>query len=100
MPEKGTELTLVMNDGGRPAAAPRASVEVFLHNQRLGTIDLEPGGFRPYSLGIPADLARRAAGSTEPVELRLRSTTWNPAQVVGSPDDRDLGVMLDRVTIK
>jgi hypothetical protein len=32
--------------------------------------------------------------------LRLVTPQWNPARVLGSPDDRDLGVMLDRVTIK
>ncbi len=100
MPATSTELTLMMSDGGRPAAAPPATAEVFLHNQRLGSVDLSPGGFRAYTLPIPTDLARRAADSTEPVELRLRSTTWNPALVLGSADDRDLGVMIDRVTIR
>jgi hypothetical protein len=94
------ELTLVLNDGGRPPAAPPARVEVFLHNQRLGAIDPSPGGFRPYVLQIPSDLARRAADTPDPVELRLVSSLWNPRDVLGVPDDRDLGVMLDRVTIK
>ena len=93
------EVTLVMSDGGRPAAAPLADVEVFLHNQLLGRVQVE-GSFRPYTLAIPADLASRAAAATEPVELRLATTEWNPARVLGSSDDRELGVMLDRVTIK
>jgi hypothetical protein len=92
-------LTLVVGDGGRPAAASPARLEVFLHGQLLGTIDIK-GGFRPYTLPIPPDLAARAAAATDPVELRLISTLWNPAQVLGAADNRDLGVMLDRVTIK
>lgn len=94
------EVTLVLHDGGRPDAAPDARVEVFLHNQRLGGVHVGGGGFRAYTLAIPADLAGRAAASRDPVELRLVSTTWNPSQVLGVDDDRDLGVMLDRVTIK
>lgn len=93
------EVTLVMSDGGRPPAAPLADVDVFLHNQLLGRIQVE-GDFRPYSLPIPQELARRAASASDPVELRLVTAQWNPARVLGSSDDRDLGVMLDRVTIK
>ncbi|MBA2303977.1 MAG: glycosyltransferase family 39 protein [Acidobacteria bacterium] len=93
------EVTVTMSDGGRPPAAPPAIVEVFLHDQLLGRVDVA-GGFRPYALAIPRALAERAARSSEPIEFRLRSTLWNPARVLGSQDDRDLGVMLDRVTIK
>jgi len=88
-----------MADGGRSAAAPVASVGVFLHNQQVGSVTVS-GGFRPYALPIPPDLAARAAAAADPVELKLVTTTWNPARVAGSPDDRDLGVMLDRVTIR
>jgi hypothetical protein len=94
------EAILVLHDGGRPDAAAPAQVDVFLHNQRLGTIDVQPGGFRPYTLSIPPDLADRAAASRDPVELRLVSTTWKPREVLGTDDDRELGVMVDRVTIK
>jgi hypothetical protein len=100
VPAAASELTLVLSDGGRPPAASPARVEVYFHNERLGTIELSPGGFRPYSLAIPAGLAARAAGAREPVELRLVSTLWSPRDVLGASDDRDLGVMLDRVTIK
>jgi hypothetical protein len=93
------EVTLVMSDGGRPAGAPAAHVEVFLHNQLLGRVEVE-GTFRPYTLPIPQDLAMRAAAAADPVELRLVTTQWNPARVLGSADDRELGVMLDRVAIK
>lgn len=92
-------VTLWMNNGGRPAAAPPATVQVHLHGQLLGTIRVEDG-FRPYSLNIPADLAARAAALGDPVELKLVTTTWNPQKVIGSPDSRDLGVMVDRVAVR
>jgi len=57
-------------------------------------------GFAPYSFPIPPDLARRAAAVDDPVELRLVSATWNPHQVLGTPDDRNVGVMVDRVAVR
>ncbi len=93
------ELTVVLGDGGRPAAAAPARVELFLHNQLLGTVTVA-GPFKPYALAIPADLAARASAANDPVELRFVTPTWNPSRVLGTSDDRLLGVMLDRVTIK
>ncbi len=93
------ELTLVLGDGGRPPAAPPARVDVYLHNQQFGTLTVA-GPFKPYSLAIPPDLAASASAVGDPVELRLVSTAWNPSRVLGSGDDRTLGVMVDRVTIK
>ena len=93
------EVTLVLGDGGRPAAAPPARVEVFLHNEILGSVVVS-GPFRSYTLQIPPEVATRAAAAKDPVELRLVTTTWNPLHVLGTPDDRELGVMVDRVTIK
>jgi hypothetical protein len=88
-----------MSDGGRSAAAAPARLDVFLHNQQLGSVTVS-GPFRAYALSIPPDLAARAAAASDPVELKLLTVTWNPARVTGSADDRDLGVMLDRVTIR
>ena len=93
------ELTMVCGDGGRPDAAPAARVEVFLHDERLGSITVK-GPWKPYALAIPAELAARAAAAKDPVELRMVTDTWVPRQVLGTSDDRELGVMLDRVTIK
>jgi hypothetical protein len=93
------EVTLWMNDGGRPAGVPPADVSVYLHDQLLGTVRAGRQ-FAPHSLAIPPDLARRAAAFGDPVQLKLVTPVWNPHQVLGSPDDRDLGVMLDRVAVR
>jgi hypothetical protein len=93
------EVTLWMNNGGRPPAAPAATVTVSLHGQLLGTVTVA-SGFAPYTLPIPADVAARAAAFGDPVELKLVTAVWNPHDVIGSPDDRDLGVMVDRVTVQ
>jgi len=99
MPASSRRLILMMSDGGRSPAAPPARVEVFLHNQLLTSL-IVSGRFQPYELPIPPDLVARAAAASDPVELKLVTATWNPARVTGSPDRRDLGVMLDRVTIR
>lgn len=93
------ELTLWMNDGGRPPAAPAAVVSVYLHGQLLGSATVR-SGFLPYTFVIPPALAERAAAAGEPIELRLVTATWKPRALLGTPDDRDLGVMLDRVAVK
>jgi hypothetical protein len=41
-----------------------------------------------------------AAASPDAVTLRLRTVTWRPRAVLGTPDDRELGVMVDRVEIR
>jgi hypothetical protein len=92
-------VTLWMSNGGRPMAAPPADVEVSLHDQVLGTVRVVDG-IRPYTFPIPAELAARASGLGDPVELRLRTSTWNPRRRIGSADDRELGVIVDRVQVR
>jgi hypothetical protein len=93
------EVTLWMSDGGRPPTVDPADVSVYLHGQLLGTARVR-GGFLPYRFAIPADLAARAAATGDPVELKLVTPTWKPRSVLGTPDDRDVGVMVDRVAVK
>jgi hypothetical protein len=92
-------LSVVMNDGGRPAAAAPADVTFAIGDRNLGTVRVS-GGFREYDIAIPADVAAAAAATGEPVRMTVTSSTWNPLAVLGSTDHRDLGVMLDRVTIR
>lgn len=93
------EVRLWLNNGGRPAAADPADVNVFLQDQLLGTARIE-NGFAPYTFTIPPELAARAAATGEPVELKLVTRTWNPHKVLGTSDDRNLGVMVDRVAVR
>ena len=97
-PESRT-LTIWMSNGGRPATVPPADVAVSLFGQALGTLRVT-NGFAPYSLPIAPDLASRAAASGQPVELTLVSTLWNPLKALGTGDDRELGVMVDRLAVR
>jgi hypothetical protein len=110
LPAASRTVTITMSDGGRPAAAGPAEVSVFLEfgyrageaperSVPLGTVTAARG-FTPYTFGIPADAARMAAESGTPARLKIVSSTWNPAHLLGVPDDRDLGVMVDRVAIE
>jgi hypothetical protein len=92
-------LTLVMDDGRRPAQVPPASVEVSMNDQVLGRVAVGPD-FKPYTLPIPPAVASAAGASGKPVRIKLVTNVWRPKQVLGVPDDRDLGVMVDRVDVR
>ena len=92
-------LELWMSNGGRPAAAPPADVTVLIGGRELGVVRVE-NGFRAYDVPIPTDVAAAAAATGEPVRITLRTATWNPQTVLGTQDDRELGVMVDRVAVR
>jgi hypothetical protein len=48
---------------------------------------------------LPPDVAAAAAGRPT-AEVRLMCETWTPKTVLGGSDDRELGVMLDRIRIE
>jgi hypothetical protein len=89
-------LTLWLNDGGRPSTLGPAHVRVYLDDELVGETDVARG-FLAYSFDIPAEIASRAAGRDEPILMRLESNVWNPRAVLGASDNRDVGVMVDRV---
>jgi len=88
-----------MNNGGRPPAAPAADVSILIGDRLLGVVQVTDG-FKEYDLAIPADVAAAAAAAGEPVRIALRTATWNPHVVLGTGDDRELGVMVDRVAVR
>jgi uncharacterized membrane protein len=93
------EVVLTMSDGGRPAAATPARVEVFFNGTSIGAAEVVPG-FREYRFVLPAALAEGASRSDAPAVLRLVSTVWSPRLILNGPDGRELGVMLDKVTVR
>jgi hypothetical protein len=110
LPENSREVTLWMDDGGRPGSVPPALVTVSLQlgyqggrppsvDRILGTASVTPG-FKPYTVPIPPGLAAIAAANGEPVRLKLTTSVWVPQQALGTSDGRDLGVMVDRVTVR
>jgi dolichyl-phosphate-mannose-protein mannosyltransferase len=93
------DIVLVMQAGGRPAPAGPAEIDVFFNDVPIGTVTVGQG-FQTYHLALPAELAARAAQMNDPSQLRLLArTTWNPKALLGQSDDRDLGVMVDRVEV-
>jgi hypothetical protein len=99
IPRGAREVVLTMSNGGRPEGPPAADVMVYLDDRLLGTARVTDG-FRPYTFALPAGEAEAAAASETPPRLVIRTPTWNPAQVLGGGDDRELGVMIDRVQVR
>jgi hypothetical protein len=93
------EIMFVMSSGGRPAAAPPADVAISAGDLLLGRVRVT-GSFARYSVALPADFAAAAAARGAPVRLAIQTRTWNPSKVLGAPDDRDLGVMVDSVAVR
>jgi hypothetical protein len=92
-------VTFVISDGGRPAGAPPATVDVEFDGVAIGRIQVR-SGFQSYTLPLPAEAVARAAQSADPVQLRLTSSVWSPSLVTpGNTDTRELGVMVDRIEI-
>ena len=92
--------TLTLRMRGRPREAGDAVVRVFLDDRPLETITVAADRFETYAVSIPPDLARQVAGRPGTSELRLETDPWVPLEVLGIPDARALGVMLDRVEVR
>jgi hypothetical protein len=70
---------------------------VLLGGRLLGAVRVT-GGMASYAFAIPPDVATTLAQSDDAAQLRLETRAWSPRQVAGVNDDRDLGVMVDRIT--
>jgi hypothetical protein len=92
-------LTVWMGSGDRPPEAGEARVEVFLNDAPLGAATTG-AGFESYRFEIPAELADAIARDEDAARLRLVSATWNPRRLIGGGDDRDLGVMVERIGVE
>ncbi len=99
VPADARGLVIWMENGGRSSKAPPAEVEVLLGDRSLGKFAVGPER-RSYEYPIPADLAAELSRDEDATTVRLLSTTWNPHALTGANDDRDLGVMVDRVEIR
>ena len=91
-------VTLWLNVGSRPPNAQPAHVDVYLNERYLGAAE-PTADFRPFPFEIPPDVVSEIESSEDTPVLRMVTTTWNPNTLFGSNDTRNLGVMMDRVTL-
>jgi hypothetical protein len=92
-------LTMWLNDGGRPPSVPPARVAVYFNGQLLGEAAVT-ADFHAYEFPIPGRLAADAARQDEPALVKIVTSTWNPQKALGTMDQRDLGVMVNRVEVR
>jgi hypothetical protein len=97
--ETTREVVLWMENGNRPAAAGPATVEVFVGDTSLGKVTVGLAE-QPYVFDIPPSLAAEAARNVGAATIRLISSTFNPRELTGADDDRELGVKVDRVELR
>ena len=93
-------LMLWMGNGGRPAAAPPARVTAFAGEQPIGSVLVSSSDIREYQFPLPPEAVDEATGGSGFLEIRLETPTWNPHEVLGTTDDRNLGVMVTRVELR
>lgn len=99
VPPDTRALVLWMDDGGRPAAAGPATVELQVGETSLGSVVVR-GSIQPYRFPIPPEVAQAISSSRDAVTVRVRTATWRPREVLKAGDDRELGVMVDRVELE
>jgi len=92
-------LTLRMSNGGRPPEEALVTVRLTLNEYDLGEFSVG-NGFEDYTFTMPETLAETIALEDEASVLQIESSVWVPSQILGVSDDRDLGVMLDRVEVR
>ena len=90
---------LWLSSGGRPEQALSATAHVYVDDVHLGTATPTPN-FEPYFFEIPLDLAAMLETCKEAGQLRIESSTWSLAQMLGGTNDQDISLMLDRITIE
>lgn len=92
-------IALRLNDGRRPPNIAPAVISVAFDGREIGTATVTDG-FHEYTFVLPADLGAAAAAREDPALLKIAVNTWNPRRALGTPDDRDLGVMVDRIEMR
>ncbi len=89
----GDTLVLTASAGRRPAV-PAATTQVSFSGRRLGTF-VPDAEWRDFCFALPPDMK-----DVTPI-LRLQVPTFRPSNLAPSSDDeRDLGIMLDRIRIE
>ncbi|MYD70490.1 MAG: hypothetical protein F4W89_07080 [Acidobacteria bacterium] len=90
---------LIVTLSGRVEQAGIAPVQIVLNERLLATLS-PADGYQRYTVPIPPDLALEMAERNEASELRIETEPWVPSDLLGLPDDRILGIRLDRVVIR
>jgi hypothetical protein len=95
-----SKVVVWMGNGGRPASVPMATVGVFAGRSFLGFVNVATDEVRPYEFVIPHEALAEAEREEGFVTVHLNVPAWNPARALGSPDTRNVGVMVTRVELR
>ncbi len=82
----------------RPRQLDPTAGDIYLQDRHLGRLH-PTSNFEPHRFVIPRDLATQLADDRYAAQLRIESNTWSPSQVIDGGDPRELGTMIDRITV-
>lgn len=92
-PGKKTVLNIRVADTGPAREGAAAGAIVRIGDRRIAQILLKKG-INTVRLELPSDLEEGGIA-----ELIIYSSPWQPRRLLGTGDERELGIMLDRVTL-
>lgn len=94
--ERITSIVLQLNPGPWVPGMEKVHVKIYLNNLYLVDLTLR-NGYNSYEVSVPAAISEKISG--EPVEVRIESKSWVPKRVLGLPDTRRVGVIVDWVRL-
>ncbi len=84
----------IIAGGFRPRSIPPANVSLYFNEHFIGNFVTE-GEYEMHNMTVNKDYVTYPYST-----LRIISSTWNPSEYLGSPDNRDLGINVDKVSIE
>ena len=98
--ETRRELVIWMNNGEPASARPDRPPSRRSSARRRWARSPSAWPTRPTYSTFPSRSPRRRRRNVGAATIRLISSTFNPRALTGADDDRDLGVMVDRVELR
>lgn len=90
-------IVLVLNPGPWVPGMDRVHVRILLNEQPLGDVTLL-SNYNTYTVAVPDAQQRETSG--KPIDIQIESKSWVPQRVLGLPDVRRVGVIVDWVKIE
>ncbi len=92
--DKSRDLVLEISVLPSSEHVGRVNGLVFMNQEKLGGISITPNSARTYRFDVPSEILEIGAN-----ELRFVTPTWRPCDYFRTTDKRELGIMLNSITL-